>query len=416
MKNNFSKIVIIFLSALILRLSLIFIAYHGDLNNNISWGTLAFQRGLSNYYEGKDWLYSAPNQPPLTILTFAAAKAIWQGIENFSWFLNNRVGIFPSGFIWFWESKGMILLVKLPAIFADLIIGWLIYKYLSSKKARLATILTIVWLFNPVIWYNSAIWGQTDSMVNLLGFAAILFLFKKDLIKSFAFLALSALFKGSLVIFMPLIFAYAVMQKYPLKKWLQAALGILAVSLLVSIWFFPYLDLPLWLFKLYQGRILSGEIGDLTANAFNFWWLVNPGKVLDSTIYLGLQARIWGIIIMVFSLGINIRWLKKKTTEQQLFFSLMFISLCSFIFMTRIHERYLYPFFIPTTLLLGSYQGLPMVYSILSLTNLLNLYNLFFAPSIKLTENLLKNPIFSIILSIVNLFVFGWLLESKKKY
>ena len=36
----------ILLFALILRLSLVFVAYHGDLNNNISWATLSVERGL----------------------------------------------------------------------------------------------------------------------------------------------------------------------------------------------------------------------------------------------------------------------------------------------------------------------------------------------------------------------------------
>src|SRR3990167_10923077 len=165
-------LILIFFSAFVLRLSVSLIAYHGDLNNNISWGTLALERGLNGFYgssDANDWPYSAPNQPPLSILSLAGLRVVYLAIENISWRLNNQFSFFPSTFIWFWEAKGMTLLMKLPSIFADLGIGWLIYKYFEKEgKHKLGLILSAVWLFNPIIWYNSSIWGQTDSIVNLL--------------------------------------------------------------------------------------------------------------------------------------------------------------------------------------------------------------------------------------------------------
>lgn len=207
-----------FFLALVLRLSLVFVAHHGDLNNNISWGNTVLERGLNGYYEGSNWDYSNPNQPPLTILTFTATSFVWRGVENLSWFLNNKFGFFPSGFIWFWEARGMDLLVKLPGIIADLLVGYLIYKFLKERKKKRAVLITCIWLFNPVSWYNSAIWGQTDSIVNLLGFISILFLLKRDLIKSLVFLTLSILFKGSLALFIPIILIYAIFQKISHQK------------------------------------------------------------------------------------------------------------------------------------------------------------------------------------------------------
>ena len=73
MKKLFRKqklILIVFSVAFILRIYMIFVGYHGDLNNNISWGLLSFERGLKGFYESSIWPFSAPNQPPLTILLF----------------------------------------------------------------------------------------------------------------------------------------------------------------------------------------------------------------------------------------------------------------------------------------------------------------------------------------------------------
>jgi Gpi18-like mannosyltransferase len=404
------KIFIIFILALVLRLSLVFVAHHGDLNNNISWGNITLERGLNGYYEGGSWPYSNPNQPPLTILTFAATSYVWRSVENASWFLNNKFEVFPSAFIWFWEGKGMDLTVKLPGIIADLLIGYLIYKFLKERNNKHAILLTGVWLFNPVTWYNSSIWGQTDPVVNLLGLASVIFLFKKDLVKSLVFLTLSILFKGSLAIFIPIIFAYAIFQRYSVKKWLTSILFGMAAATLASVWFHPKWDLFVWLFNLYKNRIFPGEIGYLTANSFNFWWIVDPGKILDSTLYLGISARVWGIVVILITFIILIFYLWKKQNEKKLFISLIVVSLISFLFMTRIHERYLYPFFIPATILLGSFSGFIIPYIVFSLTHLLNLYNLFWAPGIPVLEKLYLKQAFPNVISLINLAVFFWLI------
>ena len=128
--RNYLIFWIILIIGTILRISVMFNAYHGDLNNNISWGKLAYERGLNDFYgssSAEDWPYSAPNQPPLTILTFAMTRSLYVGIGNLFSNLNNTIGLFPSKLIWFWEEKGMILLIKLPSILADLAIGLVIY-------------------------------------------------------------------------------------------------------------------------------------------------------------------------------------------------------------------------------------------------------------------------------------------------
>jgi len=405
----------ILLFALILRLSLVFVAYHGDLNNNISWATLSVERGLKGFYgspDANDWPFSAPNQPPLTILSLAGLRVVYLAIENISWRLNNQFSFFPSTFIWFWEAKGMTLLMKLPSIFADLGIGWLIYKYFEKEgKHKLGLILSAVWLFNPITWYNSSIWGQTDSIVNLLGLIGIFALLNKNLPKFAVFFTLSILFKGSLSIFTPVLLFVAYKQNQTFTRWFQATFYMLLATVFVSIWFHPHIDLPFWLINLYKERILPGEIGYLTANAFNFWWLADSGKTLDSTVYFGLQARLWGFVTVLTGIILVLIWLKHKINDKRIFASLLTVSFLSFLFLTRIHERYLYPFFPPATILLGFVPYLWIPYAVVSLTHLLNLYHLFWAPSLKPLELSFMNPALPQILSLVNILTFVYLLR-----
>src|SRR3989344_8896118 len=221
MKKFNLVLLIILVAAFVVRLLLVFSAYHGDLNNNISWGKIAYENGFDGFYgsdRSEDWPYSAPNQPPLYILLFAFIAFVYESINKIINSLNNTIGIFPSGLVWFWEEKGMTLLVKLPGIIADLAIAIMIYQYiiirpkLNNKKIK-ALLLSTLWLFNPVIIYSSAVWGQTDSLVNALGFTAIILLLNRNLIKFVFLFTLSLLFKGSLAIFFPLLVFMLLKQK-----------------------------------------------------------------------------------------------------------------------------------------------------------------------------------------------------------
>lgn len=411
------KILLLFLLALVLRLLLVFTAYHGDLNNNISWGNLALERGLVGFYESGDFPFSAPNQPPLTILMFASLAWLWKTIDNIAWWLNDNVALFYSPFIWFWESRGATLLVKLPSIFADLGIGWLIYEYFNRmNKKNLGLKLSVVWLFNPLTWYNSSVWGQTDSIVNLFGLVAVFSLLNKKLMLFAFWFMLSLLFKGSLAIFAPILFFVALWQKHPLASWVKAGVVSLLVVFITSVWFHPQIDLFSWLVNLYQTRILPGEIGFLTANAFNFWWLVDPGRTLDSTVYFGLPARVWGFGLALTGLILILAWLRKRFSDKAIFYSLVATSLITFLFMTRIHERYLYPFFPYGTMLLGMVPGFALPYSILSITHLLNLYHLFWAPSIPSLEALYTTSWLATILFLVNIATLFWILRLGRKH
>jgi len=399
-------LVTLILAAFILRLLVIFIGYHGDLNNNISWGRLAFERGLINFYEAKEWPYSAPNQPPLTILTFWFLSGVWNLINTLSWFLNDKITIFPSGFIWFWEERGMIFLIKLPFIIADFGIAWIIYKTLLSRGKFIAVGLSLLWLYNPVSWYNSSVWGQTDSMVNFLGLLAIYYLLSKKIVRFSLFFTLSILFKGSLLIFVPILIFFIFKMRYKVGD-LFNSLGVCLLTVIfITFWFHPFWDLFSWIIRLYQERILPGEIDYLTVNAFNFWWLLDSGKVADSTPFLGIQARIIGYLITVFFIFIVLVINYKKITKIKILFSLAVTAFTSFLFMTRIHERYLYPFFPLATILLGFVPSLVLPYTVLSFSHLINLYNLFWVPKFEFLEILLKTSWFAKLIVFVNILLF----------
>ena len=253
---------------------------------------------------------------------------------------------------------------------------------------------------------SSSIWGQTDSIVNLLGLIAVISLLDKKIIRSVFFLTLSLLFKGSLTIFLPIFFVIALKQGHSVKKLFLSAIYALVLVLVSSVWFHPYLDLPIWLINLYKDRIMPGEIGYLTANAFNMWYLVSPDKTSDYMPIFGLSARTIGFIIFGGLYTAILLKLRKYSGNYMVLFSLSLVALASFLFITRMHERYLYPFFPYATFVLAILPQITVGFVLLSVIHLFNLYNLFWVPSLPALEAIMKNSNYPIAFSIITLAVF----------
>ncbi len=409
------KLVSILFFGLLFRIFLIPVARHGDINNNTSWGQLLLTRGPNGFYEQENWTYSAPNQPPLYLVLFGSTAFFQNTINTSIHWANDHISVFPSKTIWWFDSWGELYIAKLPGIFADLGIAFVIYKLIKAKKGL---ILATVWLLNPVSWYNSAIWGGTDSIVNLIGLVSLSFLYKKKLESSAVFFTLSVLFKGSLLIFAPFWLLVAFRQKFTMREWKNTILMCLLVFLLFSLPFHFSLNMPIWFFNLYTQRFLPGEIGTVTANAFNFWWMASPSNVLDNVTTFGISMRIIGLAITIVLAIPLIKRILKSPVKINQFIIFAVLSFVSFFFMTRIHERYLYPFFPLATVSLAFFPWLWVPYVLLSLSHLLNLYNLFWAPGIPSLESIYTNPSLPQALSILNgvilLVVFVFLLVSKK--
>src|SRR3989344_9385125 len=84
--SSFFKILLI---AFLIRLLLLPLSFHSDLNNNLIWGIYANEFGLRGFY---DWLnfgnYARPDYPPLAMVILLALRFVWQFIFNILWEIN----------------------------------------------------------------------------------------------------------------------------------------------------------------------------------------------------------------------------------------------------------------------------------------------------------------------------------------
>ena len=402
----------IFLAALLLRIFLSFGPYHPDLGNHLDWGIKFWQLGPKFFYENQFWQVSWANQPPGTIYVFALSRKIYEMIFAATWWLNLKIPAFPSFLIPLFQEKLYAALIKLPAILADLGIAYFIFKFLGKiKDERTGRVGAAIFLFNPVIWYNSAVWGQTDAWINFFAlWAGFLFWRKKPLWGIFIFLA-SLYFKGSLLILLPVFLI--LLWKAEVTWWKK-----LTVALTTPI-FFAYLSFPFvrwqspipWLYHLYRDRIFGHQGNMLTANAFNLWALLFGIDFSrnDLGVSLGLTLKNWGqILFLVTSVAVLVKLLKqKKENLPMIFWAIALEAVLSFDFLTNMHERYLYPALPYLTMLLYVVPNLGWLYCSLSLIFFLNLYHLWYVPDV-FSLRLLFTPWAVKILALANLSLGLW--------
>jgi len=396
-KFTITKIIIV---GLLVRLLCWPWTYHGDVNATYWWGKFASEFGWRGYY---DWLnfggHGVPDQPMLNIYYNWIVRQIYLFFYNIFWFFNTRISIFPSKFMQWYFINGNQYLLKLPMIFADIIIVYLFYKFTKSKKIAL-----ILALFPPMI-YNSAVWGSGDSIINLFALLSIYFLWNKKYTPAIIFYLSSVLYKSSLLVWVPIILVILIKNKISIKKILTSAIFLVSLIYLICLPFNPIEINPLvWFFQTMTTKILPGIMDQVTANAMNFWGLLYGLKPkLDEFLILNtISARNFSLIICVIFYIYIIQKLYKNYTLKYLLLTLVNISLVTFSFMTRMHERYSFPALLPLLLLSYYDHRFNKYFIILTITHMINVYSGWWTPYIPFLVNILKTEFVVRSISLIN--------------
>lgn len=380
--NRFVKLLLV---ALIIRLVFAFFPeqIHTDLRNGIDWGIRFWEYGAKYYYKANVWSFDWPNQPPGTVLLYAAIRKMYEAVFSFFWFINVKVPAFPSNLMFYFEKHLINYIAKIPSIISDFGIAYLVYRFVkeefNDKKARIAALL---FLFNPVIWYNSAVWGQYDSVNNFFGLLSLYLLVRRKLAGVGITFLISIYIKLSLMIFAPVLIIVAIFQKYKPMEYAKAIVCLLIAFILI---FAPFSDknVFIWVYELYSTRVSVEQLQLITANSFNLWAAVAGIHRLSHNILVGpLSYKWWGTILFTLSLLPAIFLVIKNQTGRSVSWSISIITLSSFMLLTNMHERYLYPFFVIFSIIAVTNRKMAGYYILFSIINTLNLYNFWWVPRI----------------------------------
>jgi Gpi18-like mannosyltransferase len=268
-----------------------------------------------------------------------------------------------------------LIFLKVPANTFDILTGVIIFKILEKRVSfNIGLIGAAFYLFNPAIFYNSAVWGQNDAVFTFfLLFSIYLLLEGRPELASLS-AALAVLADEQAISFIP-VFAVSLLLRAPPKRIaLSAAVGFATLFFLALPFFWddPVFGLP---------RYLSDRQGAFThasLNAFNLWWIIRGEQSDLAPLALSLSAETWGLLLWLGAQLLIAFWLFRRRKDDWSFYWAASLAVFSFFILpTRIHERYLFPFFsffLVSALLSRYAAALLAVYGFLSALNFLNVY------------------------------------------
>ncbi len=310
-----------------------------DVGTYVAWASRLSEHGFTSFYSTVVFA----DYPPGYFYILAALGHFWH--------------LFFAAH----DPNGIIFrdLVKLPAILADLAVGTLIYAVVRRFAATgLALCATALYLLNPATIYDSAAWGQVDSVAGFFALFAIYALLKSDdkfarsaahagwIVGAWLSFGYSLLIKPQAAVLLPLIVAFAFvnpsMRHARIKASAIGAAGALTLAVLLSEPFHhgSAFAVMSWLFDVY--RFGASVYAYNTVDAFNLWALRGQMWVPDSQHIAALQQYLWGILLVLAALVLIVWRYLQDRTPRALLEGCAVATLAFFTLATRMHERYLF--------------------------------------------------------------------------
>ncbi len=284
-------------------------------------------------------------------------------------------------------------LMKLPAILADAGLAITVFAMAAelgaSRRAALGGAALVI--LNPVTWFDSAIWSQVDSVGTLVLLLAVRELWHGRSERATILTTVAAIIKPQFGILIP-IAAVVILRRHlrdrrePMRVLLVVLAGLATATLVCA----PFgLTIVGLLEKIVK---TAGGYPYLTVNAYNPWalatmdgsglvaggtWIqdVATDKGPDFFSILGIPALYagTGLLVGVIALLGLVAW--RRDDPESLLVILAVMAVAFFVVPTRVHERYLYPFFaLGAVLAAVRPRRWLLPYGVLAAANLANLY------------------------------------------
>ena len=291
------------------------VAYWHDIRCFKEWGDAIALFGMKNVYNSGIFL----DYPP--------------GYMYILW-LSNLVQDFLQLNL---NGRRYTLIIKAPAMAADLVSAMFIY-YVASKKLdeKTGLLLASAYTFCPAVIYNSAIWGQIDSWYTLFVLLALYFATEDNVVMASVSYAVALITKPQALLFGPVLLFWVIRKKS--WKVLFEAVGTgLSVMYLLALPFSPSLN-PAWLIKLYANTF--GGYKYFTVNGYNLFMILG----LNYVEILGGQAANFINPAVIVSCFVFCMWAYFARHTKGINFSTAATLITVFFsFCTMMHERYMHP-------------------------------------------------------------------------
>ncbi len=229
-----------------------------------------------------------------------------------------------------------IIAVKLPAMAADFLCGYFVFRIVDIKyKTKLIPLLsgTIV-LFSPTVLLNSAFWGQADSLFTAGILSCIYFLMEKKFGLAFICYGIALAFKLQAIFLIPLLFALFLNKTVSWKYIL--ILPVILIMALVPSWVAGRHMLDL--LNIYPNQI--SQFQSLSMNAASIYsWFPTTDQVFNLVFLPGIVA---GAVTGFFIVAIVCK--SPNVLSKSMIVELALLASLAIPFLLpKMRERYFYP-------------------------------------------------------------------------
>lgn len=382
-------LILLFAGAFILHIicAAMYKGYDTDISCFFWWSDAVFENGITKFYG----LEAFTDYPP--------------GYMYVLWVIGAVKKLFGLTSI----TTVSVILLKLPAMICDLLIGYVIYLIAKKyTKFQNAVLFSALYMFNPSVIINSATWGQVDSVFTLFVLLMCYFVTEKKLTLSYFVFAVGILIKPQTLIFTPVLI-YGIVDQvflndFDFKRMLkELGFGLLAIVMLFG------LAAPFGLSDVLSQYVdTMGSYEYASVNAYNMWTLFGQNWHSQDELFLFMSFKQWGTFFIVAIVAVSALFcIRNKESESKYYLTGALIVTAMFMISVRMHERYMYPAL--ALLLAGAVvkrnKKFFIAYGVLSFVHFLNVYHvlIYYNPETYDFEN---KAIFFIALLSVAAFVY----------
>ncbi|MDI4644048.1 phospholipid carrier-dependent glycosyltransferase [Cohnella hashimotonis] len=237
-----------------------------------------------------------------------------------------------------YPSAGSALLLKLPSIAADLAASYVLLRIARPRfGAAAGAAIASLYLFNPMVFHNSVVWGQIDSFLSLFILLAVWAIAAGRLPYATAAVVVAVLIKPQAIVAIPvLLLALAVRRSR--RAWGESLLYGAAVFVLLVLPFSIHQS-PDWIVERYKAMFDSYPYA--TLNAANLYGLLGLNGVKVSA-----AMAFWSnlSVVLIVAYIVWLAWRHRKLEAAPRWTYLAYLTfLLVFALKTSMHERYGYP-------------------------------------------------------------------------
>jgi putative flippase GtrA/Gpi18-like mannosyltransferase len=279
-------------------------------------------------------------------------------------------------------------LLKLPALAGDLLCVALLY-FLGTRYAigtaryrprRFGLAAAAVFAFNPAVLYDSAYWGQVDSLVTAAMLAAIAGMLVGRPALGAAAVAIGFLVKPQPILLVPLLVWLAWRWSGPAGLVRGVAVGFATLGLgLAYFWLEGE-----WqqVRTIYRMLFETGE--QISVSAWNVWWIAYrehewtfPTDVVLAAGPLELTIKDTSKLLLTLAVALVVAYLGRHPTPERALIGAAFLVFSFYMLPMKMHERYLFPILAVLAPIALTQTRWLVLYVLLSATFVLNLYAIF---------------------------------------